>query len=102
MEAPRESPIKMSKATEIKRIELPTEEYNRLLKIVKNYEKSRFRSAVYAKRKHDEARNVVETKLKEVGLEKMLKKRRDREEPIVKELKLENFLITTFVKEVQE
>jgi hypothetical protein len=75
------------------KLEIPRVEFERLCKMVSTYEKSRIKSREYAQKKNERDREEKNAKLMEAGLEELVKKSRKREEPLIKEMNLCNYIV---------
>lgn len=79
---------------EVIKLEIPVEQYKRLVKIVKCYETSRLKCRANAQRRLEKEREELVNKLKEANLESLIKKSKKREEPLIAPLSLEQFVVS--------
>lgn len=79
------------------KLEIPMTEFERLIKMVSNYEKSRMRSREYMQKKNEKDREEKNAKLIQAGLVEMVKTTRKRDEPLVKEMNLNEYIVSDFV-----
>ena len=90
---PEEEEMPIRTLPSLVKLEIPRFEYERIVKIVNTYEKSRMRSRDYAQKKHDKAREEKNTKLVDAGLVEMVKHSKKREEPLVRRMNLDEYIV---------
>jgi len=76
------------------KLELPIRTYKRIYKIIQSYEKGRAQSRIHGREVYSKKSREINDKLKEVGLEKLLRKsKKTTSEPIIPPLNIYDFVI---------
>ncbi len=78
---------------EVIELKVPLDIYKRLVKVVNSYESNRLKSRSIAQKKLDEEREAFNNQVRNAGLEKLVRKSRKKEEPLVKVLRIEDYVI---------